>query len=136
MRYFFYGTLMDPDVRALVLRGSARAIRIEPATLPDYRRVYIRHRTYPVVVRDRSARVAGCLAHGLRAVDAARLADFEGREYEAAKRHVVTAADETVEAWVFVAGARAAPTTASWDLETWQQRHKASFRRRWKGSAD
>ena len=129
-RYFFYGTLMDTETRLLVLGAPARAIRTEPATLAGYRRVRLRRRTYPVIVPDRKAQVAGCLAHDLDAAAARRLAEFEGREYRAVRRYVATAAGDRLAAWVFAAGPAARPTAAPWEPEAWRHRHMASFRRR------
>ena len=50
MDYFFYGTLMDPDVRALVLSPAMRDVAVEAAVLEGYRRVFMRGRVYPVVI--------------------------------------------------------------------------------------
>ena len=129
MRVFFYGTLMDPDVRRLVLGPRAKALRVEPAVLPGYRRVGMRRRSYPVVVPDPRRSVEGCLAHGVDREQFARLTDFESDEYVARRRPVVAGGRE-YSAWVYVASALAAPTLAEWRFETWRERHKRAFLRR------
>ncbi|MEE8559476.1 MAG: gamma-glutamylcyclotransferase family protein, partial [Alphaproteobacteria bacterium] len=78
MRYFFFGTLMDPDVRALVIGGPAPASRIEPATLAGFRRVHVAGRSYPMLISDALGRVEGCLVRGLDGRARARIGQFEG----------------------------------------------------------
>lgn len=138
MNYFFYGTLLDADVRALVLSPAARHVAVEPALLEGYRRVVMRARVYPVVVPARKSAVDGLLARGLGARDRTRLAAFESDEYDEVTRQIVLGSGERVAARVFVANRRASPTAIAWDLAAWQRRHKQAFcrrtrRRGWEG---
>ncbi len=130
MRFFFYGTLLDADIRSLVLGPGAGRISVAPATLSGYRRVCLRRRTYPAVVSDARGAVAGCLARGLDSGMADRLNAFEGAEYDPVLCAVTTAGGAAVSAWVYVAGGRAAVTAMPWNLEIWQRRHKAALQRR------
>jgi hypothetical protein len=130
MRFFFYGTLLDPDVRRQVLGRVADTLAVEPAVLTGYRRVYVRGKTYPVVVPDPASAVEGCLMRGLDRRASRRLIDFETDEYDLVERTVVTASGETVRCRVFVAGRRAAPSVLPWDYETWRRRHRSEFGRR------
>ncbi len=127
MRYFFYGTLLDAEVRAWILGRRAASI---PARLAAYRRVYLRGRVYPVAVPARAASVAGLLVDGLDRAAAARLRDFESDEYVEAVRPVTLATGAVPGARVFLAGRCARPTDRAWDIETWQRLHKAAFARR------
>ena len=129
MRFFFYGTLMDAEIRVLVLGRHDGAKPVEPATLPGFRRLTMRGRTYPVIVADRSSSVEGCLVRGLDRAAATRLDAFEGDEYDRIRCAVVLADGRSVEGWTFVAGRRASPSTAEWEFETWRRRHKRDLRR-------
>jgi len=138
MDYFFYGTLMDPDVRALVLSPAMRDVAVEAAVLEGYRRVFMRGRVYPVVIPARSLRGEGVVARGLGPTDGVRLAKFESDEYDEVTRDVMLPTGECLPARVFVAGRRATPTARSWELGDWQRRHKQAFcrrtrRRGWEG---
>ena len=130
MRYFFYGTLLDPDVRTDILGSWTSRRELARARLPGYRRVYIRGRHYPVVVPAEGACVAGLLAEGLDRRAVRRLAAFESDEYVDAERTVLVDDGRTVRARVFVASPLARPTETPWTIEVWQRRHKAAFARR------
>ena len=130
MRYFFYGTLLDPDVRAYILGSWIGRRPLAPARLPGSRRVYIRGRHYPVVVPASGACVEGLLAEGLDRRAVRRLAEFESDEYVDAERTVLVGDGRTVRARVFVASPLARPTETPWTIEVWQRCHKAAFARR------
>jgi hypothetical protein len=61
LRFFFYGTLIDADVRRLVL-GRLAPDEVEPATLSGWRRVKLAGVTYPGIVPDAKGWVEGVLA--------------------------------------------------------------------------
>jgi len=130
VRFFFYGTLLDPDVRRQVLGRAAGALPVEDAVLTGYRRVYVRGKTYPVVVPDPASAVEGCLMRGLDRRAAERLIAFETDEYDLVERTVMTASGKTIRCRVFVAGRRAAPSVQPWDYVTWRRRHRSEFGRR------
>jgi gamma-glutamylcyclotransferase (GGCT)/AIG2-like uncharacterized protein YtfP len=130
MRFFFYGTLLDPEVRREVMGRAAGALPAEPAVLAGYRRVYVRGKTYPVAVPDPASAVEGCLVRGLDRRAAQRLIDFETDEYDLVERTVVTGSGRTIRCRVFVAGRRALPSVRPWDYETWRRRHRSAFGRR------
>ena len=130
MRYFFYGTLLDPDVRARILGTWIDRRALPRARLPGYRRVFIRHRHYPVVVPAAGETVEGLLAEGLDRHAVRRLAEFESDEYVDAERTVLVDGRATLRARVFVAGRLAHPTDTPWAVEVWQRCHKGAFMRR------
>ena len=130
MRVFFYGTLMDRDVLRVVLGPAGVQLGLEPATLKGYRRVYVRGRTYPIVIRDPKGRVEGRLSGEIDQPLFDRLVAFEGDEYKAGRCVVVGENGLTCSAWVFVASPSAAPTRRPWAFETWRKRHKPAFLRR------
>ncbi|MEX2453227.1 MAG: gamma-glutamylcyclotransferase family protein [Rhodospirillaceae bacterium] len=129
MRFFFYGTLIDPDVRTLVLgREAAASCRVEPANLPGWRAVRVQGKTYPAVVERRGATTGGMIADGLPEAAMARLIAYEGPEYVVRDLPVEIGADggRTV-ASVFVAGPECRITTAFWRFADWERRDKRRF---------
>jgi len=132
MRYFFYGTLMDSDVRAWILGERIGRKVLAAAILPGHRRVYLRDRSYPVVVPARGHAVEGLLAEGLDRRAVARLAAFESDEYIAANRAIRLLDGVTVLARVFVASRLAYLSEREWDVGTWQRLYKRKFARRHK----
>lgn len=133
MRFFFYGTLMDADVRRAVL-GRRREIAVGPATLHGWRRVALAHESYPIIVRDSGGTVEGLLARGLDAAARARLCVYEGPDYELTGAVVHTAAG-AVDAHVFVPAPGWRPEArGDWDLAAWQRAAKRSFLARLNGA--
>jgi len=130
MRFFFYGTLLDPDVRRHVIGPGADAASIEPAVLAGYRCVYMRDKTYPVAVPDGAGTVEGYLVRGLDKAARAKLVAYETVEYDEAEREVRTASGKPIRCRVFVASRAAVPTSKKWDFATWQRRHATEFKRR------
>jgi hypothetical protein len=127
VRFFFYGTLIDADVRRLVLGGHAPAA-VEQATLKGWRCVPLADVTYPTIVRDGNGSVPGVLARGLS--DAARqaLVRYEGEEYDLLEVEVSAASGKTLPALIFAmkpGEGKSAPGV--WDLALWQRRHKRRF---------
>ena len=132
MCFFFYGTLLDAEVRDCVLGPHQGAVTLTPAILEGWQRVYVRGRSYPVVTPARGDRVEGLLARSLtpRAARLVRL--FESDEYNEVILPVVTEDGAVIEARLFVARHRSLATTRPWRPEPWRQRHRAAFLKRWR----
>jgi hypothetical protein len=135
LRAFFYGTLIDADVRTTVLGPAARHRPVEPAVLPGYRRLTMRGCTYPVIVRDARGAVPGVLMRGLSRADFAKLRDYETDEYRAIEVAVLTGSGKHMVARVFVASPRALPSPVPWTAADWQRRFKRAFLRRLRAGA-
>ena len=88
MRFFFYGTLLDPDVMALVIGRRLPPSGYVAATLPGYARRRAKGASYPIVLRDQRAEVHGAVVGGLSTRDVTRLAAFEGPRYRIGSRNV------------------------------------------------
>lgn len=134
MRFFFYGTLLDPDVRALVLPHCAARLDLQPATLRGWARVQARHGTFPVVRRTPRGCVEGLLVEGLDRGGLCRMAHFEGNGYTVGPLPVLAEGRGAVRANVFLPEHRAFCLTRGWSLLDWQRRHKRYFLphvRRW-----
>jgi len=127
MRFFFYGTLLDPDVVALVLRRRLPPSAFVPASLPAHARRRAKGATYPIVVRDRRAEVAGAVVGGLSARDVARLAAYEGPGYRIAPLRVRMSGAMTTVSVFEPLQSRLQPSGELWSLALWQRRHKRAF---------
>jgi hypothetical protein len=134
MDFFFYGTLLDPDVRRLVLDTGAHAESLAPARIRGYRRTAVRHASYPMLVRRPGAVVDGLLARGLDRRQVARLCHYEGRNYHVAKRSVEILGGARVTALVFLGKRHMPLRRRPWRLDAWHHRHKRAYLklvRRW-----
>lgn len=129
MRFFFYGTLIDADVRRAVL-GSGAPRQVEAALLSGWRRVCVPGRPYPIILADPQASVEGVLARGLTPAARRRLERYEEADlYTVAEVEIVPSGRRRrVKALVFAAKTAAAAQwgrrSADWDLDRWRRRHK------------
>ncbi|HLI13213.1 MAG TPA: gamma-glutamylcyclotransferase family protein [Alphaproteobacteria bacterium] len=130
MDLFFYGTLMDADVRGLVLGPKATGLRLEPARLHGFRRMAKRHSTAPVIVPRPGVWLPGLLARGLRAGQILRLRHFEGRNYRLCACRVRLGSGEIQPAMVYRGAGHIPVRRMEWRLASWQRRHKRGFLRR------
>ncbi len=122
---FFFGTLRDPDLRAVVL-GREPAGRLGPARVPGHRAAAASGGAYPVLVTAPGQAAEGLLAEGLGPEALDRLRFFEGGfGYEAQAREVLTE-DGARQALVFVADP-SGEAAGDWDLAGWKARHKPFF---------
>jgi hypothetical protein len=127
MRFFFYGTLLDCDVMALVLRRRLPPAAYEPASLPGHARRRAKGATYPIVVRDPRGTVPGAIVSGLSTRDVARLTDYEGPGYRIVPLRVQAAGAVTAVSVFEPVQSRLQPSGELWDLARWQRRHKRAF---------
>ena len=127
MRFFFYGTLLDRDVTALVLGRRLPPAAFTPAALPGHARRRIRGASYPIAVRDPKSDVTGAIVGGLSARDVARLAAFEGARYRIAPLKVRIAGVLSIVSVFAPLEERFQPAGGSWELTSWQRRHKRAF---------
>jgi hypothetical protein len=127
MRFFFYGTLLDRDVAALVLGRRLPPGAFLPAALPGHARRQVKGASHPIVVRDPKSEVAGAIVGGLSARDVARLSAFEGPRYQIAPLKVRIADAMSIVSVFAPLEERFQPTSGAWDLTAWQQRYKRAF---------
>jgi hypothetical protein len=127
MRFFFYGTLIDPEILRAVLQRSIDPIRRRKAVLKGYRRVYRRGASYPVIIADATARVQGIVVSALTTRDVALLTLYEGQEYEIREHPVSCASIGVVRAKVFFPGPECEVSSESWTPEEWNRRFRQTF---------
>ena len=125
--FFFFGTLMDPDVLQLVLGRKVSDADLASARLHGWRRVRTAREPYPTLVRDPSGVVEGiCLLRAGRG-DERRIRHFENEEY--AERWMTVQAERggPVRARVFFAAPELGTTEELWTLEGWRRAHKSVY---------
>jgi hypothetical protein len=127
MRFFFYGTLIDPDVRQAVL-GRLAPEMVEPATLPGWRRFAAKGVTFPIARPDPKAEIEGVLARDLSAAAGRLLDAYEGDGYRRTKVEIV-AGGKTLSAILYVddGSGTLVPTPVAWSYATWAKRDKRAF---------
>lgn len=130
---FFYGTLMDADILAAVLRTRrVPRARLRPATLHGYRRTALKGVSYPTLLPDPGAPpVDGVLFRQCTRREWARLVAYEDREYTVGMVRVDTAQGPR-QARVFLAGPRHGTKASprAWGLEDWRRRSKPGYLKR------
>jgi len=129
VRFFFYGTLIDPDVRRIVLGGSATGtIHLREATLPDWERRAARGVSYPIIVPKRGSRVEGMLVSGLDTDARRALVGFEGNQYTLMRASVyVSNGTREVVLFVPAPGGSLRAEAHQWSYAQWCATEKQAF---------
>ena len=127
MRFFFYGTLLDRDVMAMVIGRRLPPMAFAPAILPGHVRRRVKGASYPIAVQERREEIHGMVVVGFSARDVARLSAYEGPRYRIASLKVkLRGALSTVSVFEPVEE-RFQPTSGAWSLTLWQRRDKQMF---------
>lgn len=127
MRFFFYGTLLDRDVTALVLGRRLPPRAYTEASLPGHARRRAQGASYPIVIADPCGEVPGAVVGGLSNRDVARLAAYEGPGYRVVPLTVKVQGRMTEVSVFEPIQSRLKPSRELWSLTLWQRRHKRSF---------
>jgi hypothetical protein len=130
LRFFFYGTLIDTEILAAVLRRQVDPTKRRKAVLRGYSRVYRKGTVYPVLVADATCEVEGMVVSGLTTRDVCLLTAYEGPDYEIGELPVRLWGNGLILARVFLPRAACEAARAPWTLGKWQSRHKWAFVRR------
>ncbi|MDH3232170.1 MAG: gamma-glutamylcyclotransferase [Alphaproteobacteria bacterium] len=127
--FFFYGTLVDADIRRLVLGRDIPDDALISANLSGYCRYAVQGRPYPAAVQQAGASIDGVIMPCVGLRDAGILSCFEGADYEAQLCRVTVPADDVSErgAWVFVASNRVPRAETTWSINDWRAKHKPEF---------
>jgi len=131
--FFFYGTLVDADVRQLVLGRPVPDAAVQPATLQEFQRYSVLDQPYPAAVPQPGSAIDGVVMPGASLVDAAKLTCFEGSDYEAELRRIAMAGvtgaggENERDVWVYIASERVPRGGPGWSIDDWRSRHKPAF---------
>jgi hypothetical protein len=128
MRFFFvYGSLLDPDLTALVVGRRLPPSAWVPATLSGFSRRKARGVSHPIAVRDPKGMVRGAVIGGFSEREVARLTIYEGPRYHTVPLKVRIGGRLTVVS-VFEPKVNAfQPVDGEWSLAEWQRRDKKKF---------
>lgn len=121
---FFFGTLMDADILAIVVGRLPAPQDREVAFVRGWRRVFVAGRPYPMLVPHTGGRVEGLLVSGLSDRECERLAFYEGWEYVTAPVTVRTLSGRNVETEMFTCPPGILADERDWKLDFWQRKHK------------
>ncbi|MGZ8409581.1 MAG: gamma-glutamylcyclotransferase family protein, partial [Hyphomicrobium sp.] len=127
MNFFFYGTLLDDDVFALVTGRSTAPHDRCRAAIHGHLRVFREGASYPILVAAAGGRVDGALVAGLGPKETERLKTFEGDEYDLVQLVVHRHNRGPASAYVFMAKTWVAGSAEEWDLAHWRRRHKRRY---------
>lgn len=133
-RYFFYGTLLDPDIQRLVLGRRLTNRQQRPATVHGYRRVHVRGAWYPTLAGHPGAEVHGAIVTGLIRDERVRLDWFEDDDYTLLPIIVSLRGNLQQQAFAYMPPEPRVPGDRQWTLEEWRRRFKRPFlmrSRRW-----
>jgi hypothetical protein len=127
MRFFFYGTLLDRDIMALVIGRRLPPSAFVAAKLEGHVRRRARGVSYPILVRAPGGEVDGMVVGGLTARDVERLSAYEGPRYRIAALKVrMSGGLRTVSVFEPLESGFQ-PVAGAWSLSLWQGRYKRPF---------
>ena len=127
MNWFFFGSLMDPQVLEVVVGRYVHEEDCHPAELPGYRRVRVRGESYPALVQTPGESVDGLMVEGLSAEEGLRVIYFEGDEYRPEEIQLQLKNAKPVSAFAFLAGDELPLTEEDWALERWAEQELDDF---------
>lgn len=116
---FFYGTLRDPAVLAVVLGRPAERISIRPAVLPDFEVCAVTGREFPFATPKKGASAEGVLVSGLSDSDVARLEFYEGAYLFDLVAVSVENDGKAIKAELFVTDHAGWQADGPWSLKRW-----------------
>jgi gamma-glutamylcyclotransferase (GGCT)/AIG2-like uncharacterized protein YtfP len=122
LQFFFYGTLLDDELRRAVIGHSTTLV---PATLTGWRRFTAKGKPFPMIVRDPAAAVDGAVSATLDARAVARLRRYEGHGYETTTVRVVRGDGTAAMVEAFLPRAGSLAPGGEWSLAEWQRRDRA-----------
>ncbi|MGB1547299.1 MAG: gamma-glutamylcyclotransferase family protein [Alphaproteobacteria bacterium] len=125
MDVFFYGALLDPDIREIVFGDPHYQEAPAKAVLRGYRRVCVPGETYPYLLPFPKSAVEGIAFPNLNDVAMARLLHFEGNAYRLAPVTVEREAEAKPATLMAFFRAGSFPRVfRPWDFETWTRFQK------------
>jgi hypothetical protein len=127
MDYFFFGTLMDLDVAAIVLGRPLAAGDRAAATAHGFKRAMLAGESYPAMVPRAGGAVEGVLVRGVTPAEALRIAWFEDGEYDVVEIVVTLATGERRPALACLRRPEVALVEGDWSLPRWQRDDKPAF---------
>ncbi|MEX2311639.1 MAG: gamma-glutamylcyclotransferase family protein [Rhodospirillales bacterium] len=125
--YFFYGTLMDPEVVREVLGRPLSGCSPQSAMLAGFKRVSVADVTYPALTPDPDSHVDGLMVSKISELEASRISRYEGNDYTVQVFDVMLGDGAVEKARVFLPKKSLNLTDIPWDFERWQKQDKKRF---------
>lgn len=125
--FFFFGTLMDPEVLRLVVGRTIPKRNIKGAEIDDYRRVFVQGRDFPILTPSLKSSVAGILVENLEQRDIARIDEFEDNGYCRTRCDIKMGDGTARNAWVYLATQSLIASEQEWIFEDWLRDYRSSF---------
>ena len=126
MQFFFFGTLMDRQVLAIVIGRAVDDLRIEAATIHGFACRRVRDESFPILVPLSGGRVEGVLVTNLTQPDIARLQFYEGYEYVLVALPVECGGKQ-LSAEVLLPTDRLEAEETPWDFDSWVESERDLF---------
>ena len=126
MHLFCFGTLMDADIRRIVIGRPMPDHETADAVLAEFRRVCVPDEAYPAAVPAEGSAIRGLLVGPITPVECERVRFFEGFEFRLTEITVLAGGTER-RALVCLATQRLAPDRQAWDFEHWRSVHKPDY---------
>ncbi len=136
--YFFYGTLMDPDVLSWVAGQRIPATRLRPAWIDGHVTRTVLGKTCPVLVEAADEVTGGRYVAGLGLEAADRIHRFGDDGHDLVMKSIRLPGGGRREAMVYLGTEWMEISDEVWDFRTWRRHHRASCLRRvrrWSASA-
>jgi len=125
--FFVFGSLMDMDILSAVLGRAVPESDCRIAHADGFKRVRIAGVSYPAMIPSPGATAEGLAVSNLSPRDVARLAAYEGANYEA--RPIALRLEDGSQAparyWHWIG--KLALVDAPWDFETWRRTAKSGM---------
>ena len=121
---FFYGTLRDTNLLAVVLGRAVEDLDLVPAVLPGFEACAVKGQTFPFARRTEGHKAPGLLARGLTDPEIERLCFYEGAYlYGLSPQPVLVNGQEQI-AEVFLSDHTGWEPDGTWDLDRWMAADK------------
>jgi hypothetical protein len=130
MNFFFYGTLLDSDIRRMVFGREAPDVQARPAALRGHVVRRARGADYPLLVAMQGRSASGIVLSGVSGREARRLDAYEGKDYRRVVRIVVDSNGDQIAAEVYLPRPYVRADSRPWSFEDWRRHEKKRFLRR------
>ncbi len=125
--YFFYGTLMDPEVAREILGRPLSGCSPAQGILPGYKRVCVEGASYPAIKLDPDHHVDGLVVSRISELEAFRLKRYEGSDYDMLSLGIQVLDSVIENVRVFTPKETLKLTDTPWDFKRWQSEDKKRF---------
>lgn len=125
--YFFYGTLMDPEVAREILGRPLSGCSPVHGVLKGYKRVCVADATYPAITPAPDDQVDGIVVSRITELEAFRLKRYEGIHYDMLSLSIKVSDGMMEGVRVFTPLETLPLTDQPWDFKRWQVEDKKRF---------